>query len=343
MNYLHFNEEDFAADEPFQRWVLAPDAESDTFWQNWLSKHPDKQPIVKKARWLVQNISFGETWSQSEKDTMWQTIQATLNRDDSQETPVVPLWSQTDQSMVWWKQTRWIAAASVALLLVSFSLIYRGLQTKEISTSYGQMRRFTLDDGSTVTLNANSKLRFATDFLEKPSREIWVEGEAFFDVTKRTVRGTRVPFVVHANTLSIQVLGTAFNVVNRRRKVDVALEHGSVKVVDEQNEQNTVLLKPGEKVSQAHEKAQLEKQAIQIEEYTSWKGNVIQFRQKSLTEIAEMMKDLYNLNVVIDNPALRQETFTSSFPADSAEVFFDKLEKMAPIDINKEGNVIHLK
>ncbi|QHV99498.1 FecR family protein [Spirosoma endbachense] len=333
MNYSDFNEEDFAADDFFQRWVLEQDIESESFWQNWLVDHPEKRLIVKKAQWIVQNVSFTETWSPAERAAMWQTIQANLVPDVKEEAPVIPLW----------RRLGWVAAASIVLVLGSVGLFYSLWNEQEIKTSFGEMRQIKLADGSTVTLNANSTLKIPNDFLGKPSREVWIEGEAFFDVTQRIVKAGKVPFVVHANNLTIQVLGTAFNVINRREKIDVALEHGSVKVVDEQNTTNAVVLKPGEKVSQVAQKAPLVKQAVQIEDYTSWKENVILFKQKSLTELAEMMKDMYDIDVVIDNPALKQETFTGSFPADSAEVFFDKLEKMYPIAIHKDGKVFHLK
>ncbi|MFD2932802.1 FecR domain-containing protein [Spirosoma flavum] len=338
MNYLHFTEEDFAADEFFQRWVIEQDIESKLFWQKWLAEHPEKKPIIKRAQWLLQTISFNETWSATERASMWQTIQANLTSGTGETVAIIPLWGRPI-----WRRLGWIAAASVALLLVSFGLFYSTLQTKKIETSFGEMKTVTLDDGSIVTLNSKSKLHFANDFLEKSSRDVWIEGEAFFDVANRTVNGKKVPFIVHANKLSVQVLGTAFNVLNRRDKVAVALERGSVNVVDEENEKNTVMLKPGEKVSQADEKALLVKQKVRIEDYTSWKSKVILFKQKSLPDIADMMKDMYDIDVVIDNPALKQETFTGSFPSDSAEVFFEKLKKMYPIDIHKDGNVFHLK
>lgn len=342
MNYSHFSEEDFASDDYFQRWVIQKDAESDLFWQNWLIQHPEKKPIVAKARWILENLSFNERWSSAERKAMWQVISENLEPKQP-ETNVIPLNSANSRNLLARNKWYWMTAASVAVLLLSFGLIYLQTRPNEIATKFGEMRSITLADGSVVTLNANSSLRYSKDFLEKPVREIWVDGEAFFEVTKRTVKSKRVPFLVHANNLTIQVLGTAFNVINRRGKVDVVLEHGSVKVVDEKNEQNTVLLKPGEKASQVREAATLYKQPIQVEQYTSWKNRVILFKQKSLPELAEMMKDLYDIDLIIDNPALKQETFTGSFPTDSAGVFFDKLQKMYPIEIHKDGNSYHLK
>ena len=338
MHYPDFNEEDFAADAFFQQWVLQPNSENERFWQTWLSDHPDKRSTVLKARWIVQHISFNETWTAAERTEMWAAIRANQLAEINEEGTVVRLWNRPA-----WGSLRWLAAACAALLLVSFGLYYTTPRNHEIKTAFGKRQQVTLADGSVVTLNANSKLHFAHDFLDQPSRDVWIEGEAFFDVAKQRVNGTAVPFIVHANDLSIKVLGTAFNVINRRDKVDVALEHGSVKVVDELNTQNAILLKPGEKVSQLARKATLVKQAVQIDEYTAWKDNLVLFKQKSLPELAEMMKDLYNIDVMVDNPALRDERFSGSFPADSVNVFFRKLQKMHPIDIKKEGKVFHLK
>ena len=334
MNYANFNEEDFAADDFFQRWVLERDPKDESFWQNWLMEHPEKRSVVNRAQWIVQTVSFNETWSPAERAAMWQTIQASLISEEKKIYPVVPLW----------RRVSWVAAASMAIVLTSLGLVYfSSWQSEKISTSFGEIRQVTLPDGSTVTLNANSTLRVANNFLETPSREVWIDGEAFFEVTRRTMNARNVPFAVHADNLTIDVMGTAFNVVNRRKKIDIALERGSVKVIDEQNATNMVSLEPGEKVSQVTPKAPLIKQAIQIADYTAWKENVILFKQKSLPELAEMMKDMYDIDVVVDNPALKQETFTGSFPADSVEVFFDKLAKMHPIDIRRDGNVVYLK
>lgn len=338
MRYPDFSEEDFAADDYFQQWVVDQNPDSERFWQTWLADHPQKQATVIKARWIVQHIVFNETWTAAERTQMWATIQANQRAEINEKGPVVPLWHHPA-----WSSLRWLAAACITLLLVRVGIYYATPRHREITTAFGEMRAVKLADGSVVTLNANSKLHFASDFLDQPSREVWMEGEAFFEVAKQRVNGTAIPFVVHADNLSVKVLGTAFNVINRRQKVAVALEHGSVSVVDELNTQNAILLKPGEKVSQVKQKTPLIKQPIQIDQYTAWKDNVILFRQKSLPEIAEMMKDMYNIDVILDNPALRDERFSGSFPADSADVFFKKLQKMYPIEIKKEGQVFHLK
>jgi transmembrane sensor len=333
MDYRNFTIEDFLADDFFLKWALAPDHQTNVFWNNWIEQNPDKKAVTDHALRLAHNIDFSEKWSDQEKSDMWQNIQRGL----------IP--AKTTQHFAF-KITRrkiWLAAASLAFILASAGVLLTKFRNVEMQTAFGQIMKVTLADGSVVTLNANSKLRYAKDFLGSNQREIWIDGEAFFDVAKRMVKGKKQPFTVHANDLSIQVLGTAFNVNNRRGTVNVALEHGQVKVVDENNNTNHVMLKPGEGVTHSDQKKQLLKEKVAVADYASWKNRVIVFRKKSLTEIAEMMKDLYNMKVIIDNPALSAETFTGSFPTDSSEVLFKKLEKMYPLEVTRTGDEYHLK
>ena len=332
MKYHHFTVEDFAADDYFQEWVLCPSPEHEAFWQDWLQAHPDQRQTVEQARWLIQRTSFAETWTATERQEIWRNVQAGL-------LPAAParLWRMD-------RKVLWLAAACLALLLVAgggYFLTRPGWQ--ELRTSFGEIKRIRLDDGTYVTLNANSQLRFARKFLDQAQREIWIDGEAYFEVVPRVANGQKVPFFVHTPALSVRVLGTAFNVTNRRGKVDVALEHGSVEVFEPQNKQKVLRLAPGELVSRASHTAPLVKQEVSVDDYTSWRNHLILFKRKSLAEIADMMKDLYDIDVVIDNPALQAETFTGSFPADSAELFFEKLRKMYPIEIRREGTRYRLR
>lgn len=332
MGYEYFDVEDFAADDLFQKWVLNPDTETENFWQNWLLLNPNKETTVKKAAWIVRSISFDETWTSKERKVMWSTVQSAIVYEDSGKR-VVPLW----------RRLPWVAAASVVLTTFALGGYFLKFRTVEVRTGYGELRDVTLADGSRIKLNSNSLLHYKRDFLSKPTREIWIEGEGFFEIAKRENDGKKVPFVVHADNLDVQVLGTAFNVNNRHGKVDVALEHGSVKVTDIDNAKNQILLQPGEKVTQGPTDSQLVSQRVEINEYTSWKDNTVLFKRKSLAEIAVMIKDMYDINVSIENPELAGETFTGSFPTDSVEVFFDKLKKMYPIEIIQDGRNYHLK
>jgi transmembrane sensor len=332
MGYEYFDVEDFAADNLFQKWVLDPDPETEKFWEQWLLQNPNKESIIKKATWIVRNVSFDETWTSRERADMWQVVQSAISNEEST-TRTVPLWGRL----------RWVGAACILLFTFAAGMYFFKSGTIEVRTAYGELKDITLADGSHIKLNANSVLRYKRSFLAQATREIWIEGEGFFEIAKREVNGEKVPFVVHADNLDVQVLGTAFNVNNRHGKVDVALEHGSVKVTDNENLKNEVLLKPGERVTRRATDSQLISQRVEIKEYTSWKDHTILFKQKSLSEIAVMIKDMYDIDVTIEDAELAGETFTGTFPTDSVEVFFVKLQKMYPIEITQKGKHYHLK
>jgi transmembrane sensor len=331
MDYRNFTTEDYVANDFFQNWVMYPDSDNNKFWLKFLEDNPDKRAEIDQAAWLISNTDFTEKWSEQERTDIWTNIQHGLIRP------------QNGSFILRLRRIAWLAAASIICILAALVIWTTGFQMKEIATSFGEMKKITLPDGSVVTLNANSRVKYRSDFLSRAKREMWIEGEGFFEITKRVVSGKKMPFTVHANNLSIQVLGTAFNVANRRGNVNVALEHGAVKVVDQNNQKNTVTLRPGEGVAQAGNEPRLIKQVVEVGNSSSWKNRVIIFKKKSLKEIAEMMKDLYDMEVVIDNPALLSETFTGSFPSDSSEVLFQKLDKMYPMEITRKGNAYHLR
>ncbi len=331
MDYREFGIHDFLSDEQFIRWVTRPDAGLDRFWEEWLAQNPDRRPVVDKARAILGNIDLSEKWSETERREIWSYISRGMYPEAAGPSP----------RKRWLPQWSYIAAASVLLL---FTVGYYWFFSPEkISTGYGETRNITLADGTGVTLNANSSLVYGKRFATGSVREVWIKGEAFFEVASRETQGRKVPFVVHTNQLDVEVLGTAFNVTNRRGRVDVALEHGSVKVVDAKNAENIMMLKPGEKATQLAGRAPIRKQAVDIAEYTGWTGKVTRYKGKSLLELAQMIKDVYDIEVIIESESLKKETFTGTFPSDSVSIFFEKLEKLYPVEVTRKGKRYYLR
>lgn len=332
MDYRAFDVQDFLADEDFISWVTQPTPENESFWKNWLSHNPDRRELVESARYLLENIDFTETWEDHERFDMWKYIQANMHSHAT----VIPLHKGRGR---WWKLPY---AAAITLLILAAGWFYLGTRPIEIRTAYGKQEHITLDDGTKIFLNANSELSFSRNFTNGAVREVWIQGEAFFDVAKMIKDGRRVPFTVHTDQLDIRVLGTAFNITNRRGRVDVALEHGSVKLVDVKDATKTLLLKPGERATQLAGTAPIQKEVVDVNEYSSWKDKVVHYRSKTLKELAQMINDSYGVEIVIENKSLMDEKFTGSFPSDSVEIFFEKLGKLYPLEITKKGNIYHL-
>lgn len=331
MNYLAFDIEDFIMDDFFQKWVKTPDEQTEAFWRQWLLEHPEKETVVSQASKFIQKIDFNEKWTATERSEIWHNIASNLENEVIENANIKPLKN-------YWN---WLAVACSLVILASVSLYFYRFRTQEVTTFFGEIKQITLNDGSVITLNANSSIIYKNGMYANSNREVWVEGDAIFEVSKQVDNGNKLPFIVHAENLNVEVLGTVFSVSNRRHEKNIVLQEGSVKVTDEKDVANTVLLRPNESVSQSQ--TALVKQEVDALYATAWKNKVMLFKQKSLVEIAQMMKDLYNIDMVIDNPSLKNETFTGSFPTDSVDIFFVKLQKLYPVQITKNGNRVHLK
>jgi ferric-dicitrate binding protein FerR (iron transport regulator) len=115
------------------------------------------------------------------------------------------------------------------------------------TTHYGETARIKLPDGSMVVLNAHSTLTY-NDWSEGQTREVWLNGEAFFEVQKKHDATGRVKFVVHTGDLNVEVLGTRFNVSNRGLRTQIVLEEGKVRLRYEQETEKVIDMQPGELV-----------------------------------------------------------------------------------------------
>ncbi|MFO7822939.1 MAG: FecR family protein, partial [Cyclobacterium sp.] len=111
----------------------------------------------------------------------------------------------------------------------------------ERSVLPGQKLALELPDDSKVWVNANSKIRFPETFARE-SREVFLEGEAFFEVSHDADR----PFRVHSGELTTEVLGTKFNVKSQGEKTDVALLEGKVRVKINMEKEKMLVLNPGQ-------------------------------------------------------------------------------------------------
>ncbi len=157
-----------------------------------------------------------------------------------------------------------------------------------LSVPQGGTFSLILPDGSHVRLNAMSRLSFPLKF-NPAHREIYLEGEAYFDV----VRNVRAPFVVRTAQGRVQVLGTAFNVnTYAKDHAKVTLVHGSVKVW---NNNITKLLAPGEQAVYGNH--DIDVRAVDVEKYVAWNAGYFFFNNDNIESIMEQLSRWYGMDV----------------------------------------------
>ena len=292
----------------------------ETHWQQSLTDNTDLQAQSSAERRALEQRMY----------------EASLRQIQQQEPgafrPVRRLWSLSGLS---------IAASVAGLLLLSALGWFWFNQTEEptvaYQTDYGQKKRVVLPEGSVVWLNGHSSLRYAVDSVG--NRQAWLTGEALFSIQHTP---THRKFVVHTtNHLNIEVLGTVFNVTDRRGNVSVVLRSGSVRVMDPMHRQPDVLLKPGEMVSQTNRQPVLAKSPIRAEPRLAWKDGRMYVENKPLGELFDWIEDTYGLTIE-SSPALRAETFAGTVPTDSIDSFFVVVAKLYQVRVQQDGKTYRI-
>ena len=180
------------------------------------------------------------------------------------------------------------------LAKTSVPVVKKMLQTHSIVIPRGETFKLILCDGTEVWLNANSKLVYPTAFIEK-ERTVFLEGEAYFKVTKDTK-----PFIVKTDYLQTKVLGTEFNVKSYTAEDShVTLISGKVQVRSHENAR-FVDLEPG-KDAILLSNGQLEVKEVNSEAYTYWKDGYFYFDELTLADIMKSIGRWYNVNVIFRN------------------------------------------
>jgi ferric-dicitrate binding protein FerR (iron transport regulator) len=215
------------------------------------------------------------------------------------------------------------AAASILIVLSVFVLLYAyndTIQTyltwEEKHTERGERSKIILPDGSIVTLNADSRLKFPEEFKE--SRQVYLSGEAFFEVKKNSSK----PFVIRLDNGSIRVLGTSFNVKSFKKepRVETSVVSGMVAFIPSTAlNKDTLYLTQNTKAVLTKKSGQTVKMIVNSDEDRAWSEGKIIFRSSTMDEIVKVLERTYGKTIVLDNPAMAHCVLTGTFHENTLE------------------------
>lgn len=343
--YLTYKVEDFVADESFQRWVLGEDKAVASIWGQFVTQYPEKQSEINEAKRLlnalVPNKQAGKYVHETQAAiTLFQAnlqIQKPVFEVAKNERPI------KTKALTFPARLRRIAAGLVILFTLgalAYFLTNTYLANSTYETAYGQTQKINLPDGSVVTLNSNSHLRVPNTWEAGEAREVWLDGEAFFEVQKQK-NGEKqglIKFIVHSANVDVEVLGTQFNVWNRRNNVAVVLNEGRVKLNIKGKDTPTQIVEmlPNEMVEISDNQVSFTKKQIKTKLYTSWKAQEFVFESTPLAEVAKKIEDVYGLKVTFQDTKMSSETITGVIPCKNEQLFFDVLSTTLDIKITKK-------
>lgn len=330
-------------DVSFKSWVVSDGEEYSQYWEQWQVEHPEDIELLEEARemlleWQRDKVSLPDARKEALRRRILSIAQSDHMSADQ------PGHSVLEKSMV----GRWSAiAAVVALLLVGSLLLYsrQGPRTEEMqyATTYGEITTITLPDSSQVTLNGNSSIRYR--YQETQQREVWLKGEAFFDVSQQKIPDKEghlqaVRFIVHTENLSVQVLGTRFNVRHRRDQTQVVLEEGSVQL-ELKEQQNSVRMSPDEMVEVHKGEKQINQQLVKAGDYSAWKKGLIHFEGASFPEINQILEDNYDLTLHFESEQQAAAiNLKGAFPASDINILLEAIANVTHTTLSKKGKTV---
>jgi ferric-dicitrate binding protein FerR (iron transport regulator) len=240
-----------------------------------------------------------------------------------------------------------------------------GQSISSVATKNGNRTKIVLPDGSQVWLNAGSSLDYNNSDFNRELREVSLNGEAYFDVTKNAEK----PFIIHTKKMDIKVVGTAFNVrsYSNEKFAEASLIRGSIEVTLKDRKDVKVVLKPNEKISVPNEEpdriASKNGERIAVKKdhgliphllvkdlkinpvnhiiaEIAWTENKLYFEDESLEDIGPMIERWFGKNVIIHNEALKKVRYTGNFENETMEEVLSYLKLSRPFNFKIENDKV---
>lgn len=215
----------------------------------------------------------------------------------------------------------WFRAAAAIIIIGLSALFYKyeirpsntnlvKVKSNEVDKSVIPGRRFiNLPDGSSVILNENSKLVLGKKFNSNGKREVYLQGEAYFDIRHDAEK----PFIVHTGKLQTTVLGTAFNIKTNpgTEIITVTVTRGKVKVGDDKSTYNVLL--PNEQMVVDQNMSSHIKKPVKAETIIAWKNEDIYFDDVNIKDVANQLQERFNVSIIFSNEQIKNCRFSATF------------------------------
>ncbi|WP_332455941.1 FecR family protein [Petrimonas sp.] len=244
-------------------------------------------------------------------------------------------------SVNWRKAMQW-AAIFLLPVLSAFTVYYftqrpqRNLQPTVITAQKGEKAEVVLPDGSNVWINSGSTLTYDRHFNGK-ERSVYLQGEAYFEVTENKKR----PFIVHTKHITVQALGTSFNV--RSYETDslasAVLLEGKVKVSASGHE---TILSVNERATFDKRKQTLLADRVEALNFIEWKNGNIYFSNQTYDEIARALSRIYNVEIQFAYEQLRPMRFSGTLGSSGIKNALDILSMTSPMYYEMKDTTIIL-
>ena len=334
----NYTVEDLIADNSFLAFVYNTDEQSVRYWQKWIDNHLEQSDIIGEATLIAWSLTL-KPCSISEE-----TINQELGKLKSSlaESKIYSLTPPASRKRLVWRGSWQSVAATVLFFLTTILAIW--LYSRPFSeivifaTKTDSPSMLLLPDSSLVFLSSNSTIRYNKNWQEKAVRKVWLEGEAFFHVKPKPVING-IKFQVYAGQVTVEVVGTRFNVLNRNDKINVVLTSGKVNFkIKKGLKEKEIALRPGDMISITRNSLSPKKKKINVKKFPVLKEEKILFENTSIRKIVLLLREQFGINVRLQDSTIADLRVSGSFPLNSEKVFLKTLAVVLNLHIERGNN-----
>ncbi|GEM_PF-1636390 len=274
-----------------------------------------------------------EKWNKV-KQRMWTQISFHIN------SPKIPILSFSQELR---------SAVAIAAIAIIYFAIHLGTNDafnlwlgnhmpvqQTYSANIGEIKELYLPDSTHVWLNTGSTLSYSTKF-NKQSRKIKLSGQAYFDVTRDTLK----PFIIYTDNSITQVLGTSFSIHSYSNETNyIIVTSGKVGVkLPHINKKQNYLLLPGDKLQyKINKKSAIISHNNATQKLSLWRYHSLYFESTSLIDIAATLERKYGIRIQFSNNNIKQRKFKGYFENPDLENVLRVIELSMELDIKKSKN-----
>jgi len=339
----------FLKDPEFIRWVRNPDSDSSAFWYSFAKQHPETRQKMARAAEIIRALKVSHDYpDEAFKEEVLNNIISEIGAS------ALKLHKSKGKHRSIFK-TMWQYAA---VFLIAFGIVYavyhyyssgeRIVTQNHVAShnfikesSLGTKIQTKLPDGTRIWLNSGSRIEYYEDSLHN-TRNVMLEGEVFFEVFKNPSK----PFIVKTHAITVEALGTSFNVraYKDRLHLEVALLTGKVIVSKLKETHYPLELHPGEKAVIDNSIDEITKQSFDYVQDFGWMEGILFFDHADFEMVKEKLERWYGVRIIVsDEEIFSNWKVDGQFENQSLEMVLTHLSYTKDFDFLIIGKEVYLK
>jgi len=266
--------------------------------QKWINSHPENERTYREFLEVKNNLDILASYKELDADTSWEVLEQKLEpASDSK------ILSVRGQHKIWW-----LSAAAILICIISI-VLYQAINSNilTLNTLANHQRQFRFPDGSSVTLNENTSIKYSEKGFGRTTELNLLHGEAFFEVVHDPGR----VFQINMGDLRVTDIGTSFIVKRSASEISVMVNSGKV-AFEHLSTGEHVILVAGEKgVFLTGTNRIIGTPNLDIN-YKSWVDKKLSFRNTPLSEVANELGKTYGTKVILNVDQLKKRTLSAT-------------------------------